>query len=67
MKGEVKRIIDEIVAQRAHGDEVLMTTTKTRIALKGINLDDYTATTNDSDQDIATIKKIAVDMGITIS
>lgn len=41
MLGEIKRLIDTIIAQRSNGNEIMIQTTKTKMILKGINPTKY--------------------------
>jgi len=55
MPGKIKRMIDSILEQRSQGDPLLLKTTRTKLMLKGIDLDKYTA---HSEDDPAVIQKI---------
>ena len=47
MAGNIKRLIDTIIAQRAHGDKILEGTVKIKLILKGIDPKNYTAQSDD--------------------
>lgn len=51
MAGEIKRMIDTIIEQRAKGSKILEGVVKTKLILKGVDPKNYT---NDSpdDQDV---------------
>ncbi len=67
MAGKIKKMLDEIVTAKSGGNPTLMTTTKTKLILKGLNPDKYDARSAD---DPAVIKKVimtAQEMGVKIS
>ncbi|MBN1382055.1 MAG: hypothetical protein JXA41_10295 [Deltaproteobacteria bacterium] len=66
MAGQIKRMLDEIIRQRAKGDHTLTQTTKTKLILKGFNPDKYTALSEDSPEVIKKIRAVAAEMGIRI-
>jgi hypothetical protein len=55
MAGQIKRMIEEILAQRSKGNEMLAKTIKTKLILKGINPEHYS---DQSDDDPTVIKKL---------
>jgi len=55
MAGQIKRMIEEILAQRSKGNEMLAKTIKTKLILKGINPAHYS---DQSDDDPTVIKKL---------
>jgi hypothetical protein len=55
MSGKIKILIDSIIDQRANGNSFLMSTTKAKIALKGIDPDKYN---HQSDDDPVIIEKL---------
>ncbi|RXE56455.1 hypothetical protein ABH15_10285 [Methanoculleus taiwanensis] len=66
MAGQIKRMIETIIRERANGNPVLENTTRTKLVIKGFNPDKYTATSEDDPAKIAELKVIAKDMGITL-
>lgn len=66
MPGRIKQIIDQILKQRAGNDAVLVNTTKTKLILKGVNPDKYTAASADEPATIDKLKVIASEMGVRI-
>lgn len=47
MAGKIKSMIDDIIEKRSKGNATIANTTKTKIRLKGIDIDRYTATSED--------------------
>ena len=66
MAGQIKALIDKIISLRSKGNETIALTTKTKILLKGINPDQWTASSPDDPQILIKIKQIGQDLGITI-
>jgi len=66
MSGKAKAIIDTIMEQRAHGNTTLIATTRTKLMLKGINVDLYSASSNDDPAIVEKLVSIAKDMNIQL-
>ncbi|MGE5570473.1 MAG: hypothetical protein ACM3S5_15660 [Rhodospirillales bacterium] len=66
MPGQIKRMIDTIIAQRAKGNPTIELTTKTKMILKGVNPDRYTNTSEDDPVAIGKLRKIAAELGVTL-
>lgn len=66
MPGEIKRLIDSIVAKRSQGNPALVATTKTKLVLKGIRVDDFTPSSPDDPAIISKIRQVADEMGIKV-
>jgi hypothetical protein len=64
MPGEVKRIIDRIIEQRARGNDLLVHTTMAKLLFKGIDPSRYTNDTPDDPQILEQVKQIARDLGV---
>jgi hypothetical protein len=65
--GKVKRAIDTIIQQRAGGNQLLVTTTKAKLVLKGINPDVYSATSPDDPAVLAKLTQLAAELGIHLA
>ncbi len=65
MTGKVRAMIDQIVEQRSHGNATIRSTTRTKLILKGIDVDSFTHATVDDPTVIEKLKLIAKDMNIT--
>jgi hypothetical protein len=66
MAGQIKKMLERIVAERGKGDEVLAMITRAKLILKGFDPDRFTMTTPDDTATIARIREIARDLGVTI-
>ena len=67
MAGKIKLLIDNLVEQRAHGNQSLESTTRTKLLLKGIEFSKYTTSSDDDPEVIAKIRQIAKDMDIQLT
>lgn len=66
MAGKIKIMIDKIIQERAGGNKTIMETTRAKFMLKGINVDKYTATSEDDPVVIEKIKAIANDFNVKL-
>lgn len=66
MAGKIKQTIDKIVAERSKGSEVIKSTTRTKIMLKGINIASYNEKSEDNPEVLAKLQRIAVEMGVKL-
>ena len=67
MAGKIKKMLDKIVTDKSGGNPTLMTTTKTKLILKGLNPDRYDAQSADDPNIIKKIVMTAQEMGVKIS
>jgi hypothetical protein len=67
MAGQIKAIIDTIVAQRANGNPTIIATTKAKILLKGIDPEQYNANSEDNPAVLAKARKIAEEFNIHLA
>jgi hypothetical protein len=67
MAGKIKSMIDMILVQRSHGNATILSTTKTKILLKGINPDSYSASSEDDPLVMAKVRKIAEEFNIQLA
>lgn len=61
MAGEIKRMIEEILAKRSKGNEMLIRLIRTKLILKGIDPEAFTDKSDDDPTIIEKLKKIAQD------
>lgn len=61
MAGEIKRMIEEILAKRSNGNEMLIRLIRTKLILKGIDPEAFTDNSDDDPTIIEKLKKIAQD------
>jgi hypothetical protein len=66
MAGQIRKMIDNMVQQRAKGDPVIEITTRTKLLLKGIQEDKFTATSADDAAVIARLREVAKEIGVTL-
>jgi len=67
MSGKIKELIDEILQKKAKGNDFLISITKAKMALKGIDPDKFTNTSEDDSLTIEKLKTMAKEMNLTIS
>jgi len=63
MAGQIKRMLDSIVEQRAKGNSVLIQTTKTKLTLKGLDPDKFNSTSPDDPAVMEKVKAVATELG----
>jgi hypothetical protein len=66
MAGQIKRMIDSILQQRSKGNSTLLLTTKTKLILKGINPERFTATSPDDEDVMARVRALAAELGVIL-
>ncbi|GAB6096611.1 hypothetical protein JCM14469_28640 [Desulfatiferula olefinivorans] len=66
MAGKIKQMMDKIIEKKTQGNPTLVMTTKTKFILKGLNPDQFTATSPDDPEVITKLRQIASEMGIVI-
>jgi len=64
MAGNIKRMIDRIIEQRAKGNPLLIETTKAKLIFKGINPEAYSSLSPDNSSTESRIREIASDWGV---
>jgi hypothetical protein len=66
MPGKIKGIIDKIIAERAKGNPTLISTTRTKLVLKGIDPDKFNAQSADDPAIMSKLQTLALEMGINL-
>ncbi|PWR76075.1 hypothetical protein ACKUB1_06750 [Methanospirillum stamsii] len=66
MAGKIKKLIDTLIEKRAQGNPSIASTTRTKLLLKGIDGKKYDEQSTDDPVVIASIMKIAEEMGISL-
>lgn len=66
MAGQIKRMIEQIVEKKARGDQALVYLIQAKLALKGINIQKYDASSEDDPLVIAKLHQIAKDFGVPL-
>lgn len=66
MAGQIKRMIDTIIEQKAKGDQALMYLMQAKLALKGINVKKYDHSSQDDPVVIEKLRQISKDFDVTL-
>lgn len=66
MAGQIQRLISKIIETRAQGNNTLRLTTRTKLILKGIHPDHFTATSPDDPDMIARVRAAGREMGVQV-
>lgn len=66
MAGQIKRMLDSIVAQRSKGNPTLVSVIKTKLILKGLNPDKYSGASLDDPAVIDKVKAMAAELGADV-
>lgn len=66
MAGKIKAMCNTIIDKRAGGNSMIEKLTKTKLILKGVNPDQFTASSPDDQVIIAKLVQIAKDLGIAL-
>jgi len=64
MAGQIKEMIDSIVARRAGDNEIIRKTTRTKLILKGIEIGRWSETSPDDPAVLSRLKEIAIELGV---
>ena len=64
MSGKIRVMIDDIVQKRSKGNVTIAASTKTKLILKGIDVNKYTAVSDDDPAVIKKLEDIAREMGL---
>lgn len=59
-------MIDSIIEQRAQGVPALVSTTRTKLILKGINPDKFTASSDDDPVVMEKLRALAQELGLSL-
>ena len=66
MSGKVKDLIDKIIAERSKGSTTIAATTRTKLMLKGIDVDKFTKKSTDDQTIIDKLNAIVKEMNIKL-
>ncbi len=66
MAGQIKKMLDTILAVRGKGNQVFIDGTRTKLILKGLNPDKFTLTSPDDPAVIARVRQAAADLGVSL-
>ncbi len=59
-------MLDQIIAQRSQGNPTLQSTTKTKLILKGLNPEKFTANSADDPAVLQKVAAVAAEMGVSL-
>jgi hypothetical protein len=66
MAGQLKRMLDQVMQERSRGNPTLLSTTRTKLLLKGIRVADFTDSSPDDPAMIQRVRSAASEMGVTL-
>lgn len=66
MAGKVLELINQLIDARAKGNAVVATTTRTKLLLKGIKVQDWTPSSPDDADMLRRVREIAAEMNINL-
>lgn len=66
MAGAIKNMLDRIVDVRGRGNPVFIDGTRTKLILKGLHPDRFTASSPDDPAIIARVRQAAADLGVAL-
>lgn len=66
MAGQIERMIQSVITQKSKGNTVIANTVKTKMYLKGIAVDKYTAASPDDPAVMAKVREIAKEFGVVV-
>lgn len=66
MAGQVHVMIDRIIAERSRGNATLAMTTRTKLVLKGINPEKWSAASPDDPEMIAKVRQVAAELSVSL-
>jgi hypothetical protein len=64
MAGKIKRLVDQIVEKKGKGNEVLISLTKAKLIMKGINPDKYGPASPDDPVVLGKLVALANELGV---
>lgn len=66
MAGQIIQMLNQIIEARSQGDSFLALTTKTKLALKGVNPEKYSCDSEDDPIVINKVRQVAKELGVTL-
>lgn len=66
MAGKVYSMIQQVITQKSKGNTVIANSVRTKMYLKGIAVDKYTATSPDDAAIIQKVREVAKEFGILV-
>lgn len=66
MAGQIRKTIDRIIDEKSRGNQIIASSIRTKMILKGISVDKYTASSPDDPEVMQKLKAVAAEYGITV-
>lgn len=66
LSGKIKDLLDQIIQSKAKGDPIMEKLTKTKLLVKGIRVDSYSANSEDDPVILQKVQQAAQDFGIEL-
>ncbi len=66
MAGQVKKMIDRLIQEKAKGNEIIASSVRTKLILKGINVSKYTETSTDDSAVMDAVRQAAKEFGVML-
>lgn len=66
MAGQIRKTIDRIIDEKSRGNQIIASSIRTKMILKGISVDKYTAASPDDPAIMQKLKALAAEYGIMI-
>ena len=66
MAGQIQRMIETVIAQKAKGNAVIANSIRTKLYLKGVAVDKFTAVSPDDPAVMQKVREIAKEFGVIV-
>lgn len=66
MAGQIRKTIDRIIDEKSRGNQIIASSIRTKMILKGISVDKYNASSPDDPEVMQKLKAVAAEYGIRI-
>lgn len=66
MAGQIQRIIQSVITQKAKGNTIIASSIQTKMYLKGIAVDKFTAASPDDPAVMQKVREIAKEFGVIV-
>jgi|APSaa5957512576_1039674.scaffolds.fasta_scaffold202236_2 hypothetical protein len=66
MAGKIKQMLDIIIEKRSNGQQLLISTTKTKLLIKGIDTEKFNSSSEDNPEIINKVMTLAKDFGVSL-
>jgi len=66
LAGQIYNMIQTVITQRARGNQIIASSIKTKMILKGISVDKYTPTSPDDPAIMQKVRDVAKEFGLRV-